>query len=137
MNWPSDETEFANAARETFIDAMISQAEYWAAFGEDLLTNPQPDEPYTRSWSEVAKKDHSYREVFSTLTLEQRTKVLELLKQCVSGAVFSSLCTIDQFPGGEAEVWIWDDVCGDGKRKVKIAPTETDLHDEYYARQSE
>jgi len=137
MNWPSGDSDFATAARSTFLDEMVAQADYWIEFGSDLITHPQPTRPFQRSWSEAAKKDRAYREAFATLTDEQKEMVTALLKQCVSGAIFSSLCTLDQFPGGEAEVWISDGVCGAGKRKVKISPMQTDLHDDYQARRTQ
>ena len=37
-------------------------------------------------------------------------------------AGFSTLSTLDQFPHGEAEVFIWDGACGQGKRRFRIAP---------------
>jgi hypothetical protein len=67
------------------------------------------------------------------LTEQQRAKVIELLQRCVGGAVFSTLCTLDQFPHGEAEIFVRDGVCDSGIRTFRIAPTDTDLHDDFTA----
>jgi hypothetical protein len=97
------------------------------------VTHPQPDKPYVRSWNAVAKEDRAFRETFSTLNDQQREKVLELLRRCIDGAVFSTLVTLDQFPHGEAEVFVREGVCGEGSRSFRIAPTDSDLHDDYAA----
>ena len=81
----------------------------------------------------VAKQDKAYREVLATLTDVQKAKVIELLDHCIRGAVFSTLVTLDQFPHGEAEVFVWDGVCGEGKRRFQIAPNHLDLHDDFMA----
>jgi hypothetical protein len=111
----------------------VEMARYWIAYGSELVTNPAPDKPFVREWSEVAKQDRTYRAAFVTLTEPQRAQVLALLDQCVRGAVFSTLCVLDQFPHGEAEVAVWDGVCGKGTRRFPVAPTGVELHDEFAA----
>ena len=130
FRWPDDEAECAALARSLFVNACVDVARYWADFGTGLVTKPKPDQPYVREWNEAAKRDRAYREVFATLTEAQRGKLLE---QCVRGTVFSTLCTLDQFPHGEAEVWVQDGVCGEGQRRFPIAPTAVELHDEFTA----
>ena len=71
--------------------------------------------------------------MFQTLTAEQREAVLCLLDDCVRGAVFGTLCTLDQFPHGEAEISVADGVCGSGTRKFPIAPTQVELHNDFIA----
>ncbi len=129
--WPTDDTEAAVLARELFIAEHVAGYRYWLQHGSDLLTQPQPETPYVRKWSDVAKKDRAYREVFQTLTPEQREAVVRLLDDCVRGAVFGALCTLDQFPRGDAEVSISDGVCGAGTRRFRIAPTRVELHDDF------
>lgn len=133
FNWPEDETECAAVARSLFINGCVETARYWQSYGVHFVTHAQPEKPFVRPWSEIAKQDKAYREVFATLTDTQKAKVIELLEHCIRGAVFSTVCTLDQFPHGEAEIFIWDGVCGEGKRRFRIAPKNVDLHDDFMA----
>ena len=132
FRWPEDLSECSALARSMLIEQCVANFRYWLEFGSDRLTHPQPAEPYVRPHSDLAKKDRAYREVFSTLSESQRAKVIELLSQSVEGAVFSTLCTLDQFPHGEAEVSIRDDVCGAGARSFRI-DTDIGLHEDFSA----
>jgi hypothetical protein len=134
--WPDDPDECAALARSMFISESVANAKHWIDWGSHFVTHSQPDKPYVRSWNAVAKEDRAFREVFSTLNDQQRAKVLELLRRCIDGAVFSTLCTLDQFPHGEAEIFVRDGVCGAGTRSFRIAPTESALHHDYVAASS-
>lgn len=125
--------ECTAVARSLFINACVDTVRYWQSLGAHFVTHAKPEKPFIRPWSEIAKQDTAYREVFATLTDAQKAKVIELLEHCVRGAVFSTVCTLDQFPHGEAEIFIWDGVCGEGKRRFRIAPEATDLHDDFMA----
>jgi hypothetical protein len=114
------------------IEECIAKFRHWVEFGSDRLTHPKPAEPYVRPHSDSAKRDRAYREAFSTLSESQRAKVIELLKQCVEGAVFGTLCTLDQFPHGEAEVFVRDGVCGAGERSFRI-DTDVEFHEDFSA----
>ncbi len=129
--WPPDEAECSRIGRAILLEEAVSHVHCWTDYARDFLYEPQPKEPHRRSWSEAAKKDKTYREVFATLTAEQRKTVLRLLQECVSGSVFATLCTFDQFPHGEAEIRVRDGVCGEGSRTFTIAPTDLELHDEF------
>jgi hypothetical protein len=131
FHWPQDENECAAVARTLFISACVETARYWQSYGAHFVTDAHPEKPFIRSWSEVAKQDKAYREVFVTLTDTQKAKVIELLEHCIRGAVFGTVCTLDQFPHGEAEIFIWDGVCGEGKRRFRIAPENVDLHHDF------
>jgi hypothetical protein len=133
FRWPDDDKECAAVARTLFIQACVQKARYWQSYGTQFVTRAQPEKPFVRPWSEIAKQDKAYREVFATLNEAQRAKVIELLEHCVRGAVFSTVCTLDQFPHGEAEVFVWDGVCGEGKRRFRIAPETVELHDDLMA----
>jgi hypothetical protein len=133
FHWPDDDSEGAAVARSLLITACVETARYWQSYGAHFVTHAQPEKPLIRPWSEVAKQDKAYREVFATLTDEQKAKVIELLDHCIRGAVFSTVCTLDQFPHGEAEIFIWDGVCSEGKRRFRIAPGSVDLHDDFMA----
>jgi hypothetical protein len=131
FRWPQDEAECAALARSMFLGECVGQVRYWLAHASDLVTRPEPQEPFLRPWSQLAKQDQAYREVFATFSESQKAKVLELLEHCIHGAVFSTLCTLDQFPHGETELFVWDGVCGEGKRRFRIAPESVDLHDDF------
>jgi hypothetical protein len=133
FHWPDDENEGAAVARSLFITACVETARYWQSYGAHFVTHSQPDKRFIRPGSAIAKQDKAYREVFATLTDVQKAKVIELLEHCVRGAVFSTVTTLDQFPHGEAEIFIWDGVRGEGKRRFRIAPENTDLHDDFMA----
>lgn len=129
--WPSDEKECQELGRALLLREAVSTTRYWTEYGQDFVLRPHAAKSYERNSSEIAKKDRAFREVFATLGDTQRQKVVELLEECVRGAVFSTLCTLDQFPSGEAEVHVWDGVCGEGTRKFQIAPTHLELHEEF------
>ena len=131
--WPTDDSEAAVLARQIFISEHVAGYRYWIEYGSDLLTQPEPKTPYLRKWSDAAKKDRAYRDIFQSLSPEQREAVIRLLDDCVRGALFGALCTLDQFPGGDVEVRISDGVCGSGSRHFHIAPTGVELHDDYIA----
>jgi hypothetical protein len=131
FHWPEDESECAAVARSLFINACVETARYWQSYGAHFVTHDQPEKPFVRPSSEVAKQDQAYREVFATLTDTQKAKVVELIENCIRGAVFSTVCNLDQFPHGEAEIFIWDGVRGEGKRRFRIAPENVDLHDDF------
>jgi hypothetical protein len=133
FRWPADEAECVALARSMLLAECVGNVRYWLAHGSDLVTRAEPQTAFQRPWSALAKRDRSYREMFATLDESQKAKVLELLENCISGAVFSTLCTLDQFPYGEAELFIWDGVCGEGKRRFRIAPDAIDLHDDFAA----
>jgi hypothetical protein len=133
FRWPEGDAECAELARSMFIRECVGQVRYWVGLGSDKLSHPEPERPFIRAWSEIAKRDRAYRENFNTLNESQRAKVLELLEECVQGAVFSTVCILDQFPHGEAELSVWDGVCGEGKRRFRIAPGKKELHDEFSA----
>jgi len=131
FTWPSDIAECQEVGRALLLRQSVSHVTYWIDHARDLLFHPQPEEPFQRTWSDAAKKDNAYRDIFTTLTDEQRQMVLRLLDDCVRGSVFSTLCTFDQFPHGEAEIQVHDGVCGEATRTFKIAPTDLELHDEF------
>ena len=132
FNWPDDDSEGAAVARSLFINSCVETARYWQSYGAHFVTHAQPEKPFIRPWSEVAKQDKAYREVFATLTDVQKAKVIELLEHCIRGAVFSTVCTLDQFPHGEAEISVRDDVCGAGERSFRI-DTDIELHEDFSA----
>jgi hypothetical protein len=133
FSWPEDADECDSLARSMFVSECASHARYWLDWGAHFLKYPQPETPFVRSWSAVAKEDRAFREVFATLTEQQRVKIIELLQRCVRGTVFSTLCTLDQFPHGEAEISVREGVGGDGPRSFRIAPSKTELHDDFTA----
>jgi hypothetical protein len=133
FHWPEDDEECAVVARALFINACVHAARYWHSYGAHFVIHAQPDKPFIRPWNAIAKQDKAYREVFSTLTDSQKAKVIELLEHCVKGAVFSTVCEMDQFPHGEVEIFIWDGACDEGKRRFRIAPGKEDLHDDFTA----
>jgi hypothetical protein len=131
FNWPKEHAECAALARSMFISACVDNARYWQSYASALVKHAEPEKPFLRPWNAQAKQDKAYREVFATLTDLQKAKVVELLDHCVRGVVHSTMCTLDQFPHGEAELFIWDGVCGEGKRRFRIAPQNADLHDDF------
>ena len=126
FTWPADETEATSLARELFINASVEQYRYWLERASDLVTCPHPKTPFERQWSDVAKQDRMFREIFQTFTEQQRAAVLRLLDDSIRGAVFSTLCTLDQFPQGEVEITVVD-----GLRRFQITPAEMELHDDF------
>src|SRR6476619_7044612 len=114
FSWPADEADCQRVGRDLLLREAVSHVRYWNDYASDFLNQRQPKEPYQRSWSAVAKKDKAYREMFATLNQDQREMVVQLLSECIKGAVFSTLCTFDQFPHGEAEIRVRDGVCGEG-----------------------
>ena len=64
--WPADESECARVGRALLLEEAVSHVHYWTDYARDFLSEPQPKEPHRRSWSDVAKKDKAYREMFAT-----------------------------------------------------------------------
>jgi hypothetical protein len=133
FTWPEDISACAALARSMFVSRCVEDARYWIDWGSHFVTHPQPQTPYERSWSDVAREDRDFREVFSTLDDRQRGKVLELISRCAHGAVFSTLCAVDQFPHGQMEIMVREDAngVGEGGRSFRVAPTRINLHDEF------
>ena len=52
------------------------------------------------------------------------------MRECISGSVFSTLVTLDQFAPGEVQIFVQPE---DGS-SVQIAPGDVDLHDEFAER---
>jgi hypothetical protein len=67
FNWPADEIECRRVGRDLLLREAISHVRYWNDYASDFLNQRRPREPYRRSWSEVAKQDKAYREMFATL----------------------------------------------------------------------
>jgi hypothetical protein len=60
----------------------------------------------------------------------QRAAVIDLVRICVSGALFSALVSIDQFPRAEVAINVHDDAAAFGP--IPIAPGGEDLHDDFF-----
>ena len=91
FRWPEGDAECAELARSMFIRECVGQVRYWVGLGSDKLSHPEPERPFIRAWSEIAKRDRAYREIFTTLSESQRAKVLELLEECVQVGPISDL----------------------------------------------
>ena len=133
FRWPDDDGECAAIARSLFINACVEVARYWTGFGTGLVTKAAAGSAVRPRVERGSQAGPGVPGGVRRPHRVQRGKVLELLEQCVRGAVFNTLCTLDQFPHGEAEVWVQDGVCGEGRRRFPIAPTAADLHDEFTA----
>jgi hypothetical protein len=130
MIWPESDEEFGKAARDVFLTEMVNHTKHWFEHARDLVENPDPENPLQRNWERYME----FRKTFATMSPDQKKAVLEVLWESISGAVFSALCTLDQFPDGGAELWIWDGPGGKAGRKARIVPAGRELHDEYYPR---
>ncbi len=104
VRWPSDPSEKQDVAQTLLGIQFVSVADYWFDFARDLVSNPQPEKPYLRSWSDVAKKDRAYREAFATLNPDERQAVLRLLQHVIDGVTHSSITTLDRFPHADLVV---------------------------------
>src|SRR5207344_1388289 len=131
FQWPTEPGEAVEVARAILIAEYVAHSRYWADYGRDLVVNPTPEQKFERPWSARAKEDKTFRDLFSSLTEEQKGTVVDLLERCVSGAVFSCLVTLDQFPHGDVDILVRPAVEGDPVPSIKLAPTDTDLHDEF------
>jgi hypothetical protein len=129
FKWPADEREREDLAQTFFGLMFIEPLDGWIKTAEDWLHFPEPARPYVRDWNEAAKIDRNYRAAFQTLTAEQRAAVSKLLRHAISGALFSALASIDQFPDGRFEIA----VRGEGdETPVPVVPGWLDLHERFH-----
>jgi hypothetical protein len=98
VRWPADSASKIDVAQTLLGIHFVANSDYWFGYAKDLISNPEPETPYIRPWSAVAKKDRAYREAFATLNEAQRDAVLRLVRNVVDGATFSALVKLDQFP---------------------------------------
>jgi hypothetical protein len=132
FEWPKDDAEAAKIARDLFVGECADKARYWIKWGMDRVVNAAPEKPFERPSSEIAREDAAFRAAFADLPPGQKEKIIELLHRCVSGAVFSTLCTLDQFPHGEASVSVREGFDEKSGRSFLVSPTDDDLHDDFY-----
>src|SRR5262249_44458752 len=98
VRWPNDDAAKTDVAQTLLGIRGVGISDYWFEYARDLVVNPQPETPYIRAWSDVAKKDKAYRDAFATLNDEQRRAILRLLRQVSDGVVYSVFVELDQFP---------------------------------------
>lgn len=129
IRWPAGEREREDLAQTLFELIFIESLDGWIKTAEDWLSNAEPSRPFQRTWSELAKMDSAYRTAFQTLNEDQRKAVSRLLRHAISGALFSALASVDQFPYGQFEISFVDEKTGE---RVLLAPGGEFLHDRFY-----
>jgi hypothetical protein len=129
IRWPADERQREELAQTLFGLMFVETLDGWIKTAEDWLNNPEPSRPFERAWSALAKMDHAYRAAFQTLNEDQRKAVSRLLRHAISGALFSALASIDQFPYGQFEISFVDEETSD---RVLLAPGWQYLHDRFH-----
>jgi hypothetical protein len=129
VRWPTDEREREELAQTLFGLMFIETLDGWIKTAEDWLNNPEPSRPFQREWSQLAKMDRTYRTVFQAMNEDQRKTVSRLLRHAISGALFSALASIDQFPYGQFEISFVDEKTGE---RVLLAPGWQFLHDRFH-----
>ena len=104
VRWPVAEREKVDVAQTLLGLWLVGKCDSWYEHGRDLLTNPEPAEPYVRPTSQLAVEDRAYRDVFATLDPQQRAAVLRLLDKVIDGTMFGALVTLDQLAHAEVTV---------------------------------
>lgn len=117
---PDDDNELVNL----FLGALISgKIDYWKNRAFDFIDNVQPEKPFEREHSEIAKKDRAYRTAFAQLNTDAKTQVKKLIQESVEGIVFSILSEFDE---NDFRISInSNDLNG-------CANENSDLHDDFY-----
>ena len=123
VKWPQDNAAKVDVAQTLLGMWFVGECDSWYEYGEDLVLNPQPRTPYVRPWNEAAKKDHTCRELFSTLNEAQREAVLRLLRNIAEGTAFSCLVTLDQFAHAQVVVELRNRQ-GEPSYRVQAVPGE-------------
>ena len=132
FEWPNDNAEAAKAARELFLNECSNNARYWIKWIMDFVMYPDPEKPFERPSSDIAKEDAAFRKSLSSLSTQQKENLLELLNRSLSGVIFSTLLTFDQFPHGEASIHVREGLEKEAGRQFLVSPTDTELHEDFY-----
>ena len=104
ITWPVDEHARIELAQSLLGIHWIASCDALYAAARDLVLNSSPATPYVRPESQLAKKDAYYRQIFSTLSPEQRQAFLRLLHGQTYGALCALAFDIDQFPYSDVTV---------------------------------
>jgi hypothetical protein len=132
VRWPSGDAAKTDVAQTLLGISGVGICDYWYEYARDLVVNPQPEKPYVRAWSEVAKKDRAFRDVFATLNDEQRQAVLRLLRQVSDGVVYSVFVQLDQFPHANVVINFVNREDDAAVYSVQALPGEFGLHERWH-----
>jgi len=129
--WPQDTEGRQKMARALLGIELVSNVDYWLLLAQDEL-----DDTYEAPWASPDKKPRpeevQRREVFRTLSPEQRRAVRDLLHRAVKGELYSFCIALDRTLGGST-VSIDSPVKGDtDERLVVHSPDQEELHIEQH-----
>ena len=127
IEMPTNEKDKMKLVRALLGLSLINRIDYWLDYSKDFLDNALPKEPFIRE-NELSLKDKSFRDTFSKLDNETKTKVGELINSTVTGVVFSILTNLDQFDFGDISIFLKPK--SDDNTQIKITSDLDDLHDE-------
>jgi hypothetical protein len=128
LKWPSGADE-RNSLASRLIGAItvvaLDGSMDWAA---ELLRVPSPSPEWRRSHTNWESYEAA-RNVFATLTTEQREWIERLVAHAAFGVMFSFLVHLDQFPGGWADIAIADPENENQQIASAVNGDTLDLHD--------
>ncbi len=127
--WPVDSQECALLARVLYGKQLISTFDYWFSRAIDLIENSGPPTPFPRK-NEAYKEDKYFRDKLSTLSVEQKQVVRNLVRTITHGVLFGVLADFDQSDYGEYELALKPGGVESNGQTVSVAPNKHDLHDE-------
>jgi hypothetical protein len=130
IDWPEDSKERELLARALYGKELISTFDYWFSHAVDLIENPRPSKSFPRK-NDAYKQDKYIRDGFSTLSLEQKQVVRDLVRRIVHGVLFGVLVDLDQSHYGEYELSLKPQRVEGNDQTIKITLDKPEeLHDE-------
>src|SRR5262249_20684230 len=123
ISWPENGQERALLARALYGKQLISTFDYWFGHAIDLIENPRPSKSFPRK-NEAYKKDKYFRGGLSTLSVEQKQVVRDLVRTIAHGVLFGALVDLDQSYYGEYELALKPRKVEGNDQTIIIAPDE-------------
>ena len=128
MVWPPDVEGRQKMARGLFGIEMVSNVDYWTLLAEDELDGTH-EAPWASADKKVRPEAARRREIFQSLTPEQREAVRELLRYAMKGHLHSLCVALDQTLGGST-ILLEEPNDDHGERLEIHSPRQDELHHE-------
>jgi hypothetical protein len=122
--WPPTPAERETLARQLFGLGFVAAHDRWIAQGRKIIDADGP------ALAPVFARETAIRSALADLNTARRAAVVDLVRVCVRGALFSALVSIDQLPRAELAIDVHDDA--GAVAPIPIAPGDEELHDDFF-----
>lgn len=124
ISWPDSESERAALARTIFGMGFVEAHDSWIKRARDIARADGPEFP------PAFGEEQRIRSALAALSQDQMDAVMALVRLSVHGALFSALVSMDQFPRADLHISVRDE--GLAVDNIPIAPSDVDLHDDFF-----